>query len=285
MRLAKILIPAVTVVFLVLVNVAYAQAAPTGTGDQVGTLIDLLMTGKYIPAVGVLLIAFVALARSAGGILVPWFRTRVGGLVLSYGSSILLYVGAALQAGRLSLGVLVTAIGAGWAAAGGFEHLKDLVAALRPPAPQIPVAKVALRGVDGSLVVGVILSCAVAGVLVTQACSGSKSPGAAVIDCTGGNAPGIVTNVLATLEQWNKPEPDGCRTATGWNWGCVEHAAIAKGEQIGGCAIAELVNSFLQAQGPKATPVAEGWRAREALEQARAHWGGNVVWRTAKGEL
>lgn len=116
----------------VLVRAAHADAtSSTDDGQQVVALIDMLMSGKYIPAVGVFLISVVAVARAGLGVWVPWFKTRSGGYVLGFGSAAVLYLGSSMQAGKLSPGIAFAALGAGWAAAGGWEHLGDLTSWLR----------------------------------------------------------------------------------------------------------------------------------------------------------
>jgi hypothetical protein len=106
-------------------------------------LLDLLMRGEYLPAIGVALIAFVAVARAGLASHWPWFGTKLGGYVLGFGTAALLYVGEAWRSGAgLSLGVLTAALGVGWAASGGFEMIRDIVASWRKKPPSTTVALV-----------------------------------------------------------------------------------------------------------------------------------------------
>jgi hypothetical protein len=260
-------------------SVSWAQGATAVDAGTVSDLIGMLMSGKYIPAVGAFLIAAVTALRGL-----------LGGYVLGFGAAAVLYVAVAMQADQLSIGVLAAALGAGWAAAGGWNHLQDLLGWLTPPPPskQQPVVVTPTSGpgapLQAAIVLGVVAICMVSGGLMMQACSGAKHAETAVIDCTGGTVPGVVANVLETLSDWSRDETaGGCRTATGYDWGCVESKAIAKGEQVGGCAIAELVQTILG--GTKATPVSDSWLARAALEDFRARAAGGATFHTPRGDL
>lgn len=136
-----------------------------------------------------------------------------------------------------------------------------------------------------SVVVLAFVACAVGGGLLGQtSCTQVRHAEAAIIDCTGGGTSGIVANVLSTLESWHRDEASGgCMTASGFDWNCVEQKALAKGEQIGGCAIAELVQSVIG--GSKATPVDSSWLARAALEEFRARAAGGATFHTQAGDL
>lgn len=274
---------------LCMASVSWAQGTAVDAGT-VSDLIGMLMSGKYIPAVGAFLIAAVTALRGLLGIWIPWFKSKAGGYVLGFGSAAVLYVAVAMQADQLSIGVLAAALGAGWAAAGGWNHLQDLLGWLTPPPPskQQPVAVAPSSGpgapLQAAIVLGVVAVCMVSGGLMMQACSGAKHAETAVIDCTGGTVPGVVANVLETLSDWSRDETaGGCRTTTGYDWSCVESRAIAKGEQVGGCAIAELVQTILG--GTKATPVSDSWLARAALEDFRARAAGGATFRTPRGDL
>lgn len=148
-----------------------ASAAPADDGGFLG----LLMTGKYLPAVGAFLILFVAGLRSVLALRVAWFATKVGGYALGFGSAVLLYLGAAWQSGAgITVGLFAAALGAGWAAAGGWEHLMDLVDWMRSKKPTVqPTA----------IVLVTTLACLIMGGAVVQACGPVKQAGQAIIDC------------------------------------------------------------------------------------------------------
>ncbi len=270
----------VMVAMLVLARQAHADAPPQDDGQQIVALIDLLMSGKYLPAVGGFLIAAVYVLRGGLGRWLPWFQTRPGKYVLGFGSAAVLYIGAAMQADRLTPGVFLAALGAGWAAAGGLEHFKDMTSWLANRSGGDA------NGAGPTILRGVTLGCALAmlPLLAQASCTQAKHAEAAIIDCTGGGTQGLVGNILSTLDQWHQDEAHGgCLTSSGYDWNCIEQKAIAKGEQIGGCAIAELVQSVIG--GTKATPVDSSWLARAALEEFRARAAGGATFHTATGDL
>ncbi len=228
------------------------------------SFLEFITTGKYLPAVGVALIAIVSLARAGLATRWPWFAGQIGGYVLGYGAAAALYVGAALRDGAgLSLGLFGAALAAGWAAAGGFEHFRDVLTSLRkvPPAP--PRAVVVSMAMLISLVVG---------------CSSCKTiadskPGSAIIDCTVANMAQLdaLKKDLAVLLQGT---PD---------WSAILQHAKGAGVTIGGCVLAELVQSYLG--GRKAVTSDESWSARRALEEFRSEMAGGATFKTSAGNL
>src|ERR1051326_1061780 len=91
-------------------------------------LLTLITAGKYLPAVGLCLVALVGAMRAGIGAYVPWLRTKIGGYALGFGSAVLLYVGTSLEAGSgISIGLFGSALAAGWTAAGGWEHMRDIL--------------------------------------------------------------------------------------------------------------------------------------------------------------
>jgi hypothetical protein len=247
-----------------------------------GGFLGLIMTGKWIPAVGAFLIAFVAAVRTIGATKIPWLKTKAGGIVLGFGSAALLYLGAAWQAGAdTTMGLFGAALAAGWAAAGGWEHISDLIAWLRPTPPAVPKAIAdglspsGRTAIQAAIVVGGISVCIGLGGLLVQACAPVKNAGTVVIDCTKASA----AQTAALLDQL-KPLLSGERV----DWAEVEGKAIEAGETIGGCVLAELVQGYLG--GVKATPVGESWTARNALEDFRTHHANGATFHTQKyGDL
>lgn len=105
---------------------------PTGVA---GTIYSFVREGKYLPAVGAFLVLVVWFLRSYVLGWVAWFKTTLGGYVMTFGTSMLLYFGSALAASvAFSIGLLLKALGAGLAAAGGWEVIKDLLSAKRKAA-------------------------------------------------------------------------------------------------------------------------------------------------------
>lgn len=245
-------------------------------------LIDLLMTGKYMAAVGGFLIAAVTAMRAGLGRFFPWFSTKAGGYVMGFGSAALLYLGVSFYDGKsLSLGVIAAALAAGWTAAGGWEHLSDLLSWLRPAAPQPPVAVVAGQepakspGAALPVVLALLIGsgCMVTGGLVISACSAAKNVGTIVIDCAKADA-AETSKLLDALKPLLSGQPI--------SWSSIESTAFAAGETIGGCVLAELVESHLL--NTKSVSIEETWLAHGALNDARMRWNPNIVWHTKDGK-
>jgi hypothetical protein len=128
--------------FLVLLRAAVAGvAAAAGVEPDAPSLalqlLQALTSGKYFPAIAIALSLLVAgLRHGLASWVSPWFKTAPGGYVLGFGTAVLAYVAAGLNAGgaaALSVGLITSALGAGLAASGGWEALRDLITKLRNP--------------------------------------------------------------------------------------------------------------------------------------------------------
>lgn len=98
---------------------------PVVTSDE---LVAVLTDGQYVPAIGIILIALVAALRGGLGRSISWFKTKAGGYALNFGTVASLYVGVAFRAGQApTIGLFLSALGTGAAAAGGWEAILDLI--------------------------------------------------------------------------------------------------------------------------------------------------------------
>ena len=149
--------------------------------------------------------------------------------------------------------------------------------ALRDATPTVKLTQ------SGRVSVVVLLMLAVAGstAIGLASCTGVKKAEAALIDCTGGSAGGIVAQVAATADQWLKLKADGgCRDATtGLDWSCMKSKAIAAGEQLGGCVLATVF-----ASGDRST-LARSEVGKATFEDFRARFAAGATFRTAHGDL
>lgn len=97
-------------------------------GAESTGLLGFLLSGQFIPAIGATLILFVWALRAGLALKLKWFATKIGGLVLAFGTVFLLFIGVAMQAHVAITGALLgKALTAGLVAAGGWGHLKDLI--------------------------------------------------------------------------------------------------------------------------------------------------------------
>jgi hypothetical protein len=104
--------------------------------------------------------------------------------------------------------------------------------------------------------------------LTVSACPHPPKPIAAVVDCGKLDQTKLEALALQLLPLLSGKSPD---------WGVIEAQALAAGEQIGGCVLAELVNTYLTKRGATETPDATA-AARATLEDFRAkHLGGAAI--------
>jgi hypothetical protein len=94
-----------------------------------------------------------------------------------------------------------------------------------------------------------------------------------IVDCVNADR-GKVVSLVDTLWPFGGPI----------DWHVVEQQAIDSGLQIGGCALAEFVQTYLTPKPGNALPV-DSADARDTLEHFRATKAGNAVFKTAAGEL
>jgi hypothetical protein len=104
-----------------------AEEPPPATVAQ--DLLSGLLSGRYLVAVAAALLLLVAALRAGLARLVhPWFASRPGGYVISLTTAVAAYLGTAWRAGApVSIGIVLAAIGASLAAAGGWEAARDAI--------------------------------------------------------------------------------------------------------------------------------------------------------------
>ena len=107
---------------------ALAQAIPDPSVDLKGYL-DLLAelwTGaRWAPLVAVVVIGLVAALRRWGASLVPWFATRIGGLVLAGAGAVAVSAAHGLMAGLPVVQVIINALVAAVGAVGIHSGVKN----------------------------------------------------------------------------------------------------------------------------------------------------------------
>ncbi len=261
------------VAFLTLLALASVAHASTGdaAADPIGLMAQLyefIRTGKGTMAAGVAALFVVWGLRSSLGAAWGWWKTPIGGYVLGFAVPSLLYFGtAAAGGGAFTLGLIGNALGAGWVAAGGWEHFRDAIERWRKP-PVVPGMNMTAKAAA---------TLAIFAVLVCGGCSGNTFPSNAghdAINCTEGD----LTDIVA-LYQKLRPLLDGASV----DWKAIEDQVIGAGERIGGCVIAELVQEYLG--GKKALTVGQSQPARATLEHFRATYAHGSVFHTAHGDL
>lgn len=235
------------------------------------TLLDLILDEKYLPAVGVALVAIVGFMRTVLLAKVKWLQTKIGGYALAYVAALVLYVATALQAetaidGRL----LVTAFVAALMSSGVLDHWRDILDFTK----KSPGAAAA-----GGSVVAILFT-----MISCTGCPGTAPTGGSVITATVNcfnNSPDVQAKIDAEIAEMSKLAfgltPD---------WTKVENLAINGGLQVGGCAIAQVVNEWITKKSlGDGDAVAQTKMASATLEHYRSHYANNASFRTARGDL
>lgn len=97
-----------------------------------------------------------------------------------------------------------------------------------------------------------------------------------VIDCTKQDSTALVNLIVAmSLPIFNGQLPD---------WTVIENMAIVAGRDVGGCALAMVVDDWVH-KHPAMSSIAESTSASEALERFRREHGGGAIFRTGHGDL
>jgi hypothetical protein len=117
------------------------------------------------------------------------------------------------------------------------------------------------------------------GLGVTQPSCPGPGPGpiviGAVVDCTLQNRDQITSLVAEFTTLLNGQMPD---------WSAIYQRAKNAGKAIGGCALAEVVQSYL-GNRTAPPPQADSWNAFNTLERFRREEAGNATFHTSKGDL
>lgn len=108
-------------------------------------LLEYLTSGKYLLAVGFVLVALAQALRTGLGAWQPWFKTQLGGYVVGFGTTALVYFGTALQQGAAITWQLVSiALVMGFASGGKYQMVRDVVTKIRQGTTAAGAAKAAL---------------------------------------------------------------------------------------------------------------------------------------------
>lgn len=234
------------------------------------SFLEFLLAGKYLPAIGLALIAFVAAFRKVAATWFPWFATKAGGYTLGLGSAFTLYLAAALRDGAgITAGLLANALAAGWAASGGWETLRDLLLA----------AKKKGTGASSGAALAIIVIAAGASAPLLSGCGAAKESlgrvAGGVIDCM---APAAKDAIGAFAPAFR----DVVRNATSddgrVDWAPVKAAASSLRSPAQRCVLAAVIAEVLrpraktdvQASALEADPAS----VSAGFEELRASWGG-----------
>lgn len=236
--------------------------------EDTSQLLDFMMNGHYLAAIGVALVLVVGLIRKFASIKVPWFATKFGGYVLGYGIATLSYVGVALEQGQaITLKLLLMALTAGITASGVLDHFRDAKESVKDAKVVDEINK------SG----GLIILIGFLGIgLVAMSCSGCPGGGGQVVthdivDCLKTDQGAIIAAVVTIKNDY----PD---------WGKMELDAERLGATVGGCALAQIVQDFLSSKGaPLDVPATHS--AHDSLEKFRTKMVNGATFHTKSGDL
>lgn len=260
------------------VSMQGAAAAAPAADDPVGLMQKLYLymkDGAHLPAVGAMLMLIVWVLRMGAtklpGKLGAWFTGTLGGWVLGFGAAALAFVGPALMAGQMvTFGLLMQALGTGFAASGKWEGLRDAWGSLFGDDGKPPSMGIVKRG-------AVV---AAAGAILIASCSGcpgvtNSGPVQDVVACTKLESPAAI----AVASQCGHDLSD---------WHAVESCVIANlpklGWDVAGCVLADLVEQYLMTKGAP-MDIQKSQDARAVLEDYRANYGHGAIFRTKDGDL
>ena len=112
---------------------------------------------------------------------------------------------------------------------------------------------------------------------LSLACPAAEHAGKIVIDCVNAERSRIESLIASFAPVLAGERPD---------WGSIEAQAIAAGQTIGGCALAETVQAYLTPPVGRAAPSGDSGRAaRGALEDFRVRHAANATFHTGAGDL
>lgn len=195
---------------------------PTGFFAQMYVFIK---NGEHLPAVGAGLMLLVWLLRWGHEKLPapvgPFFKTKLGGYVLGFGTALNIYLGTALIAHQpWTLGLLMQAIGTGFAASGKWEGLMDVLK--KPPS----VSSTVKAGTIGLLLIVLLAGC--------DPSQEAKFAGKTTLDCTKGelaNLEGLIPTILPSVG--DKPD-----------WKVISSQLEQAGGDVGLCVLASLIDRW-----------------------------------------
>ena len=258
------------------VGVARAQAMGAGVPsapDPTSTIVDMLTSGQYLPAIGALLVAITGALR-IGAVKIQWkglgafFGSQIGGYVLAYAVAMLTYLGTALeQSQHITLKLVLMGLTSALTAAGILDHWRDILGAVKKVPPAAATLAVALFGVT-------VLGCSPGCGSTTQDVINSK-PAQAVVDCVKENQ----ALIEAGAAQCGLKAPDWSAVET-----CVVASAPSLGYKIGGCIMGKLVTDYLTKKST-ALDAPQSHEASNALEDYRAKYLSGATIHTAQGDL
>jgi len=267
-------------IFLYLTATAFAAGA-TPPPDQdapawLQALYAALTSKNWGLVVGLALIAVVYPLRRFGPL---YFKSQTGGLILAFAISLAGTFGAALAVGaKPDLVFVVTALTTAATAAGVWEWLKAHLPGAQAAADKATKPVQPPGGVVNVSILGLLIV-VMAGSVPGAGCVASPpvvAAGEIVIDCVSGDGAKI-GDLVAKL--W-------AAIASGGSWTAVEQQAVASGQAIGGCALAEVVQRYLAPPPGRAAPDPEsGRQARATLEHFRVVYARSATFHTPAGNL
>lgn len=115
--------------------------------NDASQIIEYLTQGKYLLAVGVALVAIAQLVKLGLGSLFPWFKTsQLGGYIVGFGTSALIYFGTALEQGvAITWQLASISLVMAFAASGKYEMGKDVVRFTRT---KMRLARIRAQAID-----------------------------------------------------------------------------------------------------------------------------------------
>jgi len=254
---------------------------------NVTALMNLLLSGKWLAAVGVATALAVWLLRS-GWITkkIPWLSTKIGGYVLSYTIAFGTYFGTALASGTpIDLNLLMTALTTVLASSGVIYQWRDLVSAAKAIPPAVPPAVPPAAAKVGAVVLLLLMT---GSAIALSSCGGATPTGGtiltSIVDCVeqGGDPLSQIEALAAKMNEIAKGSDAN-------KWTEIELLAVDQGLTIGGCAFAEVFDSWIGASATtlvaSSVSAVDPSGAKAAFESYRTNYAGGATFRTKSGDV
>ena len=105
-----------------------ATAEPADPLKLGAEIYSRIRSGEWLPAFAALLMLLIWAVRRFGGKLVPALNSKLGGYLVGVGTAFAVTLAAWASSGEpFSFGVLTGALGAAWAASGGYDTIRDML--------------------------------------------------------------------------------------------------------------------------------------------------------------
>jgi hypothetical protein len=251
------------------------SVSPDHPEDDAMIAYDFVRTGRGRLAIGPLLVLLVWALRSKKLLgRFEWWNTTLGGWVLGFSTTGLLYAGTSIAAGAApTFNMICDAAVTAFAASGKWEALQDAIKGVKAKTPTTLASAALVLLVGGGLVM-------ITGMMAIGCGGMQKGSGSQLaVSCLEGEGTSLIAGKAEAIYS-------SCGTGSGAE-DCYEAQAETEGVKVGGCILAnELAKILSGAKGFSGTSGAQDPAPmRSALDKFKARLAPGVVYQTSAGPL